>query len=113
MRQAGTGAAGAGNGADLTKELGWCNRPGNWRNMKAPVPTVSEPLRQPPTLPARNQPPGRLNAAVLGSAAVIVIQALRVDGPRSRLHPTVTPITCSATATWRRSPRSYTGHGRV
>src|SRR5215470_17450156 len=43
-------AAGAGNGADLARGLGWRNRTGNRRNMKAPGPTVSEPPRQPPTL---------------------------------------------------------------
>src|SRR6266702_2874949 len=32
------------------RSLGWRNRPGNRRNMKAPGPTASEPPRQPPTL---------------------------------------------------------------
>ena len=32
------------------RSLGWRNRPGNRRHMKAPGPTVSEPPRQPPTL---------------------------------------------------------------
>ena len=43
-------AAGAGNGADLTKGTGVAQPTGKPAAMKAPGPTVSEPPRQPPTL---------------------------------------------------------------
>ena len=43
-------AAGAGNGADLTKGTGVAQPTGKPAAMKAPGPTVIEPPRQPPTL---------------------------------------------------------------
>ena len=45
-------AAGAGNGADLTKDTGVAQPSGKPAATKAPGPTVSEPPRQPPTLHA-------------------------------------------------------------
>ena len=62
-------AAGAGNGADLTKGTGVAQPTGKPAAMKAPGPTVSEPPRQPPTLHEAwllSGAPKRKNAPELG-----------------------------------------------